>query len=111
VSTVRFVATAFRWIIELLNVLFALLFGFSAFVYIFNREAILGPAASLGYRSEFAMITSFLLIAVIYIVFMGLLCVILEIWESLKRLEAERDHSLRSSEAGGSVRTQREPRI
>jgi hypothetical protein len=110
-STVRVVATAFRWIIELLNIVFAVILVFSVLVYLFNRDVIVGSAASFGYRSEFAMIIGYLLIAVVYIVFMGLLCVILEIWESLKRLEAERNSSLGSSKASGDIRTQREPRI
>ena len=110
-STVRFVATAFRWIIELLNVLFALIFVVALLVFLFNREAIVGPAAALGYRGDFSMVMGFLFVAVIYIVFMGLLCVILEIWESLKRLEKGREYSLVSSQAPDNFRRQNEPRI
>lgn len=110
-STVRFVASAFRWIIELMNVLFALILIFAVLVYLFNRDAIVGSAASLGFYSELSVIASFALIAVIYIVFMGLLCVILEIWESLKRIEKGRDFSTGSTEVSRNVRTPIEPRV
>ena len=110
-STVRFVASAFRWIIELLNILFALTFIFAVLVYLFNRDAIVRPAASFGYYSDFGMVVAFLLVAVTYIVFMGLLCVILEIRESLKRLETRGDYATEYSSTSRTIGNGKEPRI
>ncbi len=110
-STVRLVATTFRWIIEILNVLFAIFLVFSVFVYLFNREQISLYAALFGFGNELAVVATFLLIAVFYVLIMGLLCVVLEIWESLKRIESGKGELPRIFTQAGSEKTNREPRI
>lgn len=88
-STIRLVANAFRWIIEIVNVVAAVGIIILIFTYIFNRDQIVGAATSYGFATDVAVLYLIISSVVGYVLVMGLLCVILEIRESLKRLEGK----------------------
>ena len=97
----RFIAKAFRVIVEGINWLALALLVFSIFVYIFNRNAALEYLGHYGIYADSMVVFYAVYLVVAYILVMGVLCVFLEIYSSLDQLvqssSADRDTSAPSS--------------
>ena len=85
-SSVRFIAKAFRAIVEAMNWVALAVLVLGIIGYVFNRDAMLGFMGQYGIYADGMMLLYVLGLAVSYILVMGVLCVFLEIYASLDRL-------------------------
>ena len=108
-STIRFVANAFRIMIEIINWSAALLLLVVIFGYIFNRDEIRKAANSFGFYTDLTIAYFIVTAFITHILVMGLLCVILEIRESLKRIENNKEVDFEKTKVGRERKSGIEP--
>jgi len=108
-STIRFVANAFRIMIEIINWSAALLLLVVIFGYIFNRDEIRKAANSFGFYTDLTIAYFIVTAFITHILVMGLLCVILEIRESLKRIENNKEVDFEKMKVGRERKSAIEP--
>ena len=108
-NTVGFIARAFRFLIEVVNVVAA--FSLLVFVvfYITRRDEIISAGAGFGYYGDTAIVVGAAISVVSYILIMGLLCTFIEIRSSLARIQTKLGEQVLTPHS--SSRNQSEPRL
>ena len=108
-NTVGFIARAFRFLIEVVNVIAAFCLLVFVVFYVTRRDEVISAGAGFGYYSDTAIVVGVVISVVSYVLIMGLLCTFIEIRSSLARIETrlgEQDFTPHSSS-----RNQSEPRL